>query len=61
MKKIDSDTRFYIDLDLKSKSIIDWGYGQRQVLAKELLNSNQQRIFISKGQYNKLAKVVIKK
>lgn len=56
MKKIDSDTRFYIDLDLKSKSIIDWGYGQRQVLAKELPNSNQERIFISKGQYNKLIK-----
>jgi hypothetical protein len=56
MKKIDSDTRFYIDLDLKSRSIIDWGYSQRKELAQELISSNHKRIFISKGQYNRLNK-----
>ncbi len=56
MKKIDADTRFYIDLDLKSKTIIGWDYGHRQDLNRELSNPNQRRIFLSKGQYNKLDK-----
>jgi len=55
-KKIDSNTRFYIDIDIKTKKIIGWAYGQRQKLEQELPNSNQRRIFITKGQYNKLEK-----
>ena len=58
MKKIDSNTRFYIDLDIKKKNIIGWGYGQRQKLEQILLNPNHRRIFITKGQYGKLEKEV---
>jgi hypothetical protein len=56
IKKIDSDTRFYIDLDIKTKKVIGWDYGQRQELKQELADLNHRRIFITKGQYNKLEK-----
>lgn len=55
LKRIDSDTRFYIDIDMKAKTIIGWDYGQRQKLEQKLSNPNHIRIFITKGQYNKLA------
>ena len=58
-KKIDSDTRFYIDLDIDSMKIIGWDYGQRQGLEQELLDPNHRRIFITKGQYNKLDKLLL--
>ena len=54
--KNNSNTRFYIDLDIKKKTIIRWDYGQRQELEQELPNQNHRRIFITKGQYNKLEK-----
>ncbi|HOZ36610.1 MAG TPA: hypothetical protein PLR18_02150 [bacterium] len=53
-KKIDSNTRFYIDLDIDLMKIISWDYGQRQELEQKLPNPNHRRIFITKGQYNKL-------
>lgn len=56
MKKIDANTRFYIDLDLKVKKIIGWDYGQRQELKQVLPNPDHRRIFITQGQYNKLEK-----
>lgn len=56
MKKIDANTRFYIDLDVKEKKIIGWDYGQRQDLEQMLPDPNHRRIFITKGQYNKLEK-----
>jgi hypothetical protein len=56
MKKIDPNTRFYIDLDLKAKKIIGWDYGQRQELEQILPNPDHRRIFITEGQYNKLEK-----
>lgn len=55
-KIIDSNTRFYIDIDIDSKKIIGWNYGQRQELEQELPDPNHRRIFITKGQYNKLEK-----
>jgi hypothetical protein len=55
-KAIDSDTRFYIDIDLKTKKVIGWDYGQRQELKQELPDPNHCRIFVTKGQYNKLDK-----
>jgi len=39
-KKQDKNTRYYIDLDLKNRKILNWDYAQRDKLAK--------------GQYNKL-------
>ena len=55
-KKIDSNTRFYIDLDIEIKKIIGWDYGQRQDLSQKLSNPKHRRIFITKGQYSKLGK-----
>jgi len=54
--KIDSIIRFYIDIDFKTKSVIGWGYGSRYELKKELDNPDHRRIFITKGQYNKIGR-----
>ena len=51
---VDKDTRYYIDIDLKSKTILNWGSGQRQELTESLNLPFLHRIFISKGQFNKL-------
>ncbi len=53
MKLIDKDTRFYIDMDLNSKEIVNLDY-ENKYLIKQELNAPLHRIFISKGQYNKL-------
>lgn len=55
MKNIDSDTRYYIDIDVREKKVIGWDYGQRQELEQELPEPDSRRIFITKGQYNKLS------
>ncbi len=52
--KIDSNTRFYIDIDINTKKVIGWNYGSRYEIDQELANPNYRRIFITKGQYNKL-------
>ncbi len=49
----DKDTRYYIDLDLAAQSLIGWDHGDRNNLVQEL-PLPCQRVFISKGQYNKL-------
>ena len=53
-KEINSDTRFYIDVDMRTKKVIDWDYGSRYELEQELPNPDHRRIFITKGQFNKL-------
>ena len=53
-KKEDKETRYYIDLDLKALKILDWDYDQRDRLAQVLDNPSHQRVFVTKGQYNKL-------
>lgn len=53
-KVMDADTRFYIDIDIKTKRVIDWGYGSRYQIDQELADLNHRRIFVTKGQYNKL-------
>lgn len=53
-KETDKETRFYIDLDLKSGKVLDWNYDQRYRLVQELSNPSHHRVFITKGQYNKL-------
>ncbi len=55
-KIIDSNTRFYIDINVETKKVIGWNYGQRQELTQKLSDLNQRRIFITRGQYNKLKK-----
>lgn len=53
-KLIDTDTRFYLDVNIRTKTVIGWNYGQRYELEQTLPNPNHRRIFITKGQYNKL-------
>lgn len=55
-KKEDKNTRYFIDLDLKRRRIINRDFSQRDVLSQELAMSYQQRIFITRGQFNKLIK-----
>jgi hypothetical protein len=56
-KKEDKDTRYFIDLDLKERKILNWDYDQRDKLAAQGLGKPyHHRIFITKGQYNKLDK-----
>jgi len=55
-KQIVSNTRFYIDIDIKIKKVIGWDHGQREKLEQKLPNPNHRRVFITKGQYNKLEK-----
>jgi hypothetical protein len=55
-KKEDRDTRYYLDLDLESLAILDWDYDQRQKLfVQRLAKPSHHRVFLTKGQYNKLA------
>lgn len=53
-KTEDKDTRYYIDIDLKSKMVVGWGFGDRFELTKDVTVAGIARIFITKGQYNKL-------
>jgi hypothetical protein len=55
-KKEDRDTRYYLDLDLRSRAILGWDYGQRHLLSQLLPDPLHHRVFLTKGQYNKLEK-----
>ena len=56
-KKEDKNTRYFIDLDLKTRKILNWDYDQRdKLVGQELIKPFHHRIFITKGQYNKLKK-----
>ncbi len=50
----DRDTRYYIDINPASKKVISWGHGNRFKLIKEILGKGIVRIYVTKGQYNKL-------
>ncbi len=52
----DKEIRYYIDLDMASHKIIGWDYGQRAQLKQTLESPFTSRIFVSKGQFNKLMK-----
>jgi len=55
MKEVeDKNTRYYIDLDLETSQIIGCDYGQREELALEKVEKPRVRIYITKGQFNKL-------
>lgn len=58
MKKIeDKETRYYIDIDLKSRTIVKWDFDQRVNLASQKADDPaHHRVFLTKGQYNKLVK-----
>lgn len=53
--KEDKNTRYFIDLDLATRKILAWDYDDRhKLVAQELNKSSHHRVFITKGQYNKL-------
>lgn len=55
-KNQDKETRYYIDLDLENDKVIKIDYDQRENIVQELSDPSHQRVFITKGQYNKLVK-----
>ncbi len=54
-KSQDKDTRYFIDIDLKSLKVVNSGYDQKQNLDQgRQTNPKLHRLFLTKGQYNKL-------
>lgn len=54
-KTEDGQTRYFIDLDLKSRSILNWNFDQRINLeGRKTDHPHHVRIFITRGQFNKL-------
>ncbi|MDX1548483.1 MAG: hypothetical protein R3247_15900 [Rhodothermales bacterium] len=54
-KNEDKDTRYFIDLDLRSGTILGWDYDNRfDLIAEKSLMPSHHRVYISRGQYNKL-------
>jgi hypothetical protein len=51
---------FFIDLNVTSMKIVNSGVSDTATLTGETGNPNIHRIFLTKGQYNKLAKYLIK-
>ncbi len=56
MRKVrNKDTRYFIDIDLKTLKVVSSGYDQKQNLNKgRQTNTNLHRLFLTEGQYNKL-------
>jgi hypothetical protein len=54
-KTEDRNTRYFIDLDLKTGKILHWDFDQRDVLAQQKpSHPAHHRIFLTKGQFHKL-------
>lgn len=54
-KHEDKDTRYFIDLDLRSGRILTWDYDDRyKLVVQRPAEPFHHRVYISKGQYNKL-------
>ena len=55
MKKEDKNTRYFIDIDIRTKKILNWNFDKRDKLAvQELSSPFHVRIYITRGRYNKL-------
>lgn len=56
MHKIqDKDTRYYIEIDLKTLKLVNASFDQKQNLDKGRQNNpDTHRLFLTKGQYNQL-------
>jgi|GEM_PF-569260 len=50
----DSETRYFLDLNLATQTIIRLASAQRQGLAQVLPDPTHHRLFVTKGQYHKL-------
>ncbi len=56
-KKTDRETRYFIDLDLKTRAILNWDCAQRHdLVGQELASPFYHRIYLTRGQFHKLQK-----
>jgi hypothetical protein len=54
-KDQDKDNRYYIDIEIKTLKITNYGFGHKNSLDKgRQQDSKLHRLFLTKGQYNKL-------
>ncbi len=53
IKRDKNPTYYFIDVDLKSRQLIGWGTEKKDTVEVEL-TSGYHRVFLTKGQYNKL-------
>ena len=56
-KRVDAKMYYFVDIDLASRKIIGWGTETRERVEVEL-SAGFHRLFLSKGQYNKLTRKV---
>lgn len=54
-RKVKNPTYYFIDVDVASRQLIGWGTETKDKVEVHL-TSGYHRVFLSKGQYNKLAK-----
>jgi len=52
--KPQKDIRYYINSNLKSKKLVSIGSGDKNKLIKDMPEFPIHRIFLTKGQYNRL-------
>lgn len=50
----DRELRYILDIDVRSKKVVSWKKDIRENLTKHHPDENIVRIFLTKGQYNKL-------
>ncbi len=50
----DKETRYFIDINIKTNTVTKISFGQRKSLVSEKSKKDIHRVFITKGQYNKL-------
>ncbi|HNW23663.1 MAG TPA: hypothetical protein PKH06_02780 [Candidatus Dojkabacteria bacterium] len=53
MKNIDREY-YYIDIDITNLKIVKWGVSNTATLTGDTNDKNIHRIFLTRGQYNKL-------
>jgi hypothetical protein len=49
---------YYLDIDLKTMTVIDWGEVSTATHTGDTSDPNVHRIFLTKGQYNKLKRKI---
>lgn len=53
MKKLDREY-YYIDIDVTNMKVVKWGVSNTATLTGDTNDKNIHRIFLTRGQYNKL-------
>lgn len=49
---------YYIDINRTSMKVVDWGITASPTLTGETEDPNVHRVFLTKGQFNKLKKLL---